>query len=105
MKIEISAPQVQISPLMTPRSAYTSTFPISLAQMWLQDTEIWSQCVILGLLLRDFGNCSLINSTSLCQIRGEYELLRNWKAEFGGNLHSHFIPRLCIGTLNNSVFM
>lgn len=28
--------------------------------------EIWSECVILGLISRDFGNCSLMTSTLLC---------------------------------------
>lgn len=60
MKIEISAPHVKISPLKTPGSAWISTFPISLAQVWLQDIEIWSKRVILGLISRDFGSCSLI---------------------------------------------
>lgn len=66
IKIEISAPQVQISPLMTPGSAWISTFPIFLAQVWLQYIEIWSECVSLGFIWRDFGNCSLFTSTLLC---------------------------------------
>lgn len=63
LKIEFSAPPVQISPLMTPGSAWISTFQISLA---LQDTEFWSKCVILGLILRNFGNFSLISCTLWC---------------------------------------
>lgn len=66
MQIEISSPQVQISPLMTPGTAWISTFPISLAQVRLQGTEIWSKCVILGFISRDLGNCSLIISTLSC---------------------------------------